>query len=307
MQTKLLLLLLAVIATTPTYAQDYFEQYFDGADTLYNSLIIELDTTNNNVWQIGPPQKNIFGAAATAPNVLITDTINYYPTNNNSSFHYYVYSPDWWGWGILAIQWKQKLDMDAGQDGGIIEFSVDGGTNWENAFNNPYVYNFYGFNNANVDTLVNGEMAFTGTDSLWRDMWLCYDMAWLNQNDSLMVRHTLVTDSIDNNKEGWMIDNLMAHITIIHTVEEIKQEKYLTVAPNPTTGRVYISAKKINEYHIIEKMELLNTSGQLLDQWKNIPTKFFIDIDDHPDGIYFLKVKTNKESETFKIVLQKTR
>ena len=85
-----------------------------------------------------------------------------------------------------------------------------------------------------------------------------------------MVKHTLLSDSTDNNNEGWMIDNLMAHVTILHTVDEVKQEEYLKVSPNPTTGRVEISTRKINEFHIIERMELLNSSGTILQKWKNL-------------------------------------
>ena len=195
--------------------------------------------------------------------------------------------------------------MDFEKDGGTMEFSVDGGNTWQSAFDNPYVYNFYGYDNNNVGTLPTGEEGFTGVDSTWKDIWLCYDITWLNNNDSIMVKHTFVSDSTDNNNEGWMMDNLLVHITIIHTVNEVEQDEYLIVAPNPTTGRVEISAKKINEYHIIEKMELLDSNGRMLESWENIPTKFFIDIGNYPDGLYYLNIQTNKENKVSKIMLQK--
>lgn len=281
----------------------YFNQYFDGADTSVSySLIVEIDTAASNVWQIGKPQKMIFDSAATLPNAIVTDTVNYYPVNNSSSFQYTI--DPWTTWGILAIQWKQKLDMDFGQDGGIIEFSVDSGNTWTSAFNSPYVYNFYGYDNMNVDTLQNGEMAFTGTDSSWKDIWLCFDMTWLNFNDRIVVRHTFTSDSIDNNKEGWIIDNMFAHITMIHTVNEIKPEAYMIVLPNPTSGRVDIVTEKIDGPHIIEKIELVNMEGKVVQEWGISPTKFYIDISHHPNGIYILNVKTNVKSESFKIVLE---
>ncbi len=287
-----------------TFGQYEFYQYFESADTNDIAVInIDIDTSSLNIWHIGSPQKIIFDSAATAPNVIITDTINYYPSNNTSSFQYTI--TPWTTWGVLAIQWKQKLDMDFGKDGGMIEFSVDGGTTWQSAFDNPYVYNFYGYNESNLDTLLTGEQAFTGLDSTWKDIWLCYDMTWLNNNDSIMVKHTFVSDSIDNNNEGWMMDNLLVHITIIHTVNEVEQDEYLVVAPNPTSGRVEISTKKINEYHIIEKMELLDSNGSVLENWEMIPTKFFIDISNYPNGLYYLNIKTNKESKVAKIILQK--
>ena len=69
-----------------TTAQVY-TQYFDGADTIFdNSVNVELDTSNSNIWQIGASQKIIFDSAATVPNAIVTDTINSYPVNNVSRF-----------------------------------------------------------------------------------------------------------------------------------------------------------------------------------------------------------------------------
>ncbi|MGI8893310.1 MAG: hypothetical protein ACR2GN_07590, partial [Bacteroidia bacterium] len=103
-------------------------------------------------------------------------------------------------------------------------------------------------------------------------------MSWLNFNDSVMIRFTFVSDSIDNNKEGWMIDNLVIHLTNIHTVNEVKQEEYIKIYPNPVSDFIYIETQKIQEYHIIEQMHLINSKGQVIMEWKNIPVKYFIDV-----------------------------
>lgn len=281
-----------------------FSQYFDGADTSEgNSLFIQIDTAESIVWQIGPPQKLSFDRAATLPNAIVTDTINNYPPNNTSRFSFGL--AQWFSWGILAIRWKQKLDMDRGYDGGIIEFSTDTGNTWQNVFNNPYVYNFYGFDPANQDTLITGDYAFSGTDSTWKDIWFCLDQSWMSTFDSLIFRFTLKSDSVDNHKEGWLIDNMVVHNSIRHTVNEVAQEKYMTVTPNPTTGRLNIATKKMNEFNIIEKIELVNVEGRIVQEWNASPTKFYVDIGNHPNGIYFLNVFTNINSNTFKIVLER--
>ena len=299
--TVLFSFLIPIVGFTQTQSQ-----YFDGADSsAYSSIFVNIDTSASNIWQIGPPQKAIFNNAATQPNVIVTDTIDYYPTNDSSSFSFDL-NPDGFGWGIIAIQWKQKLDMDHDFDGGVIEYTIDGGSTWQNVFNDPYVYNFYGYDQANVDTLPNGEYAFSGTDTTWRDLWLCFDVSWLFNVDVVTYRFTLKSDSIDNNKEGWMIDNLLTHLTIIHTiVEEVEQEEYIKVFPNPTSGRVEILAQKTDGYHIIEKMELFNVEGKVMEEFGRSPTKFSIDLSKHPDGVYFLKIKTNLKTETVRIILQK--
>ena len=306
MKRNITLQILMLFILNFSFAQEA-HQYFDGADTLCNpyyypnSICISIDDDSTNIWQIGKPQKAIFDSAATHPNALLTDTINFYPPNNTSSFQFTVLP--WINWGILALQWKQKMDMDKDLDGGKIEFSVDGGTTWENAFNNPYVYNFYGYQEMNEDTLPNGDFVFSGTDSLWRDIWLCYDMTWITFNDSLIVRFTFTSDSIDNNREGWMIDNMLSHVTIIHTVDEAKQEKYLNVFPNPASDIIHIEAQKLQDFHIIEQMVLVNANGQIVDEWNNIPTKFFINSKKYSNGHYYLNVKTNIKSETVPLII----
>ena len=283
-------------------AQNY--QYFDGADTsILYSILIDFDSSSSNIWQIGRPQKTIFDSAATFPNTLVTDTINNYPNNNVSRFSIKIIP--YVTWGVLALQWKQKLDMDLHHDGGIIEWSVDTGVTWTNVFNSPHVYSLYGFLSNNQDTLLTGEYAFSGTDSTWRDVWLCFDMSWLSFYDSIYFRFTFKSDTINNNKEGWMIDNMMSHISIMHPVKEVDKIDYMNVYPNPTKDIVNIEIEKIQNFHIIENMKLINPEGAIIKEWKNIPTKFWFDTSKYADGIYFLKVKTNIKSETIPLVIKK--
>ena len=289
-------------------AAQFLTQYFDGADTsALNAILIDIDSSGSNVWQIGQPQKIIFDSAFTAPNVIVTDTINSYPINDTSRFIAKIYNNIGFS-NILALQWTQKLDLDSGFDGGIIEFSTDTGITWVNVFNNPFVYNFYGYQLANADTLQGGEFAFSGTDSTWRDIWLCLDLSWIWQIqvvDTILFRFTLISDSIDNNREGWMIDNMLAHITFIHTVNEKEQLRYLNVHPNPANGIIYVETEKRMDFHIIEKMELIDPLGRVIDRWTNIPTKFWFDSAKYNSGLYYLKIKTNIKSETVPLVISR--
>jgi hypothetical protein len=51
-------------------------------------------------------------------------------------------------------------------------------------------------------------------------------------------------------------------------------------------------------------MSLVNASGQIVDEWKNKPTKFFIDTRKYSNGLYNLTIKTNIQTETIPIVVQ---
>ena len=302
-------ILVFVVPYVHGQVSDYYYQYFDGADTLPgNSIRIQIDTASSNVWQIGTPQKVIFNGPATESKAIVTDTSNYYPANNTSSFVAKVPVGSM-PWGILALQWKQMLDLNAPFDGGIIEFSLDSGLTWENAFDNPLVYNFYGFDTANVKVLQGGEYSFSGTDAVWKDIWLCFDVSWLQQlqYDHVFFRFTLKSGSAPGNMEGWLIDNMMAHLTFIHVaVQEPKAgEVYLNVYPNPSDNRVHVETQKIMEFHIIEKMELVDQVGRVIDNWENIPTKFWFDVSKYKAGLYSLRVKTNLRSETLPLTISK--
>ena len=298
--------LLSILLFIANYssAQFQFNQYFDGADTSKNnSIFIKLEPGTPNIWQVGKPKKTIFKAAATVPNVIVTDTINKYPLNNTSRFSFKIFPFS--KFGVLAVHWKQKLDMDKHHSGGIIEFSADKGSTWLNAFNNPHTYNFYGFLPANRDTLLTGEYALSGTDTTWRDLWLCFDLSWMSVNDTIYVRYTFKSDGVSAIKEGWMIDNMMVNINLFHPIQEANKKDYLEIFPNPSTGIVNIEIQKIQDFHIIEEMTLTDGLGRVVKEWKNIPTKFWFDTSKYARGIYYLKVKTNLRTQTIPIIVDK--
>lgn len=303
---KTLLLFFFSSASLITSAQGFYTQYFDGADTsASNSIFILRDTSAGNVWQIGAPQKIIFNRASTVPNALVTDTLNNYPPNNTSSFIFqFPLQPFFFN--IIAIQWMQKLDFDSA-DGGIIEYSIDHGNSWMNIAGDPHVYNFYGFQNPqNFDTIFTGESGFTKRDTSWKNIWLCFDGWYLSSvTDTAYFRFTMKSDSIDNGNEGWMIDNIWAAETIIHTIKKNELTDYVRIFPSPTNGIINIETKKLTEDHVIEQMTLTNMKGQVVKQYSLSQAKYTIDISDQLSGQYYLKIKTNKATNTFKVVLNK--
>jgi hypothetical protein len=301
MKIRILLNIVLLLITTNSFSQQKL-QYFDGADTIFNdqyygSLKIIIDTSSTNIWQIGKPQKVIFDSAATLPNAIITDTINYYPINNISRF-YLGFKTNYFNPFVRTLKWKQKLDLDSNFDGGIVEYSVDSGSTWVNVMNNPNIYNFYGFNPINKDTLPSGQFCFSGKDTTWKEIWVCFSPSWLTLTDSIAFRFTLKTDSINNNKEGWLIDNFRTEYTWMHTAKTVAQKNYLHIFPNPATDILNIEAERILGYHIIENMKLYDVNGRILQEWKMIPTKFFINTKNYNVGQYFLKIRTNKKSQT---------
>ncbi len=305
---QLYILITLLFCSQITSAQAPHYQYFDGANTTPStSIMVTIQTSSMNIWQIGKPQKTLFSSASTTPNVIVTDTINYYPKNNVSTFTFAILNPYWPASGpfITALRWKQKLDMDQGLDGGIVEYSTNSGATWVNTLNNFGVYMYYGFQPANKDTLPSGQFCFSGTDNIWRDIWLCMGPSITNMNDTLMMRFSFKSDSVNTNKEGWMIDNMMDYVTAMHPVKSISQMENLNVYPNTTSGILNVEAKKHSDKDYIISIELFDLAGKLLESYGQNNSKVVLDISKYADGMYNLKVVSNKVSSTFPIILKK--
>jgi hypothetical protein len=282
--------------------------YFDGADTLNSGFLYDEQSQNRDtLWQRGIPDKEIFNSAFSPPKALMTKRSTPYPANAEAAVQFSIPLLNFDTWGVLAIRWVQKLDMDLGKDFGRVEFN-SGGEEWESAFDNPYVYDFYGFENDNVFVGQNDESAFSGRDTTWRDIWLCYDLSYLDFEDTLSVRFRFRSDSTVSDEfgpqDGWMIDNLLAGITILHTLEEEEMDDYMRVFPTVTDGRVYIETQKLQESHFIESIRVMDLQGKEVKRFDRRPVKTFIDLQSLPASTYILIIDTNKKRSEFKIVLQ---
>jgi hypothetical protein len=297
---KLLFLTLLAAITADASAQNFlFQQYFDGNDTL-TAHRLQIDTAAGNIWQIGPPQKSVFDSAATSPNVIVTDTINTYPINDTSSFTVGL-NTSMVNWAITAIRWTQKLDMDPATDGGIVEISTDSGQTWVNVFNDSNVYNFYGFHKGNADTLPDGNIAFTGTDSLWKDIWLCYGYTMVSQTDSIVLKFTFRSDATDSQKDGWMIDNMFVTRTFVHTVSEVDDKQTFLVYPTITNGIIKVAMG--NEQLKIESILMLDMQGQVVQRHNKQTDKATLDISGLADGNYFVHIQSGDKIEVHKVLL----
>lgn len=303
MKTKLLFCLF-ILAANSLFSQGYY-QFFDGNDTsAFSSLFPVFDTSTSNIWQIGEPSKVIFDSAFSNPNAILTDTVNNYPSGDTSRFQFNI-NPNPFGIpaGILAMRWAQKLDMKENRDGGIIEYSVDTGASWKNVFTDPYVYAFYGFNSSNAMTVAGWQDGFSGTDSSWKDIWLCFDQSFLTTLDTIQIRFTFLSGQNAGSHEGWMMDNFILHNTFIHTVDEEKQEEYMRVYPTATSDLLEIRTQKQKGFHIIENIHIYDHLGRLAKSYGTCPTKFTLSLADLPKGHYIVKIQTNLRTEDFPVII----
>jgi hypothetical protein len=173
---------------------------------------ITIDTQANNLWQIGKPDKSQFNSAHSIPNAIVTDTIQPYPPNNNSSFIFPVVFD-----AVNMLSFWHKMDTDSGHAGGFIEYSISGSP-WKNIVGGTIpsencMYESYPINFYDSTQIITGDIpAFTG-HSGWvysEYQWNCYcvthpRMLW---PDTVLFRFNFRSDSLSTTKDGWMIDDI---------------------------------------------------------------------------------------------------
>ncbi|WNJ17411.1 T9SS type A sorting domain-containing protein [Pontibacter sp. G13] len=278
-------------------------QFFeDDLDPYTSDLTVQVDSTDS-LWQIGPPQKTLFSSAASPPNAILTDTLLPYPPSDTASF---IIGSDleFFYDGIIAYQWMQKLDMDSLGDWGKIEYSFDSGAVWYDAFQSPYTYSLYGFNAENVGILPDSSQGFTGVDTAWRNIWLCFDSDVLNFSDSLLLRFTFISDSVDEFRDGWMMDNFMLSNTIFHTINQGPLNERLNVYPNPTQGPIRLDIAPGESEIEIQSVALYDLAGTLIRRLPFHGDQASWDFSDLPPSTYLLNVKTHHASKLFRIQVQ---
>ena len=142
---KKYLLLVLLLSYSTAYAQ---QQYYIDFDTSQADSLLTIDTSANNIWQIGRTTKSFFHSSDSSI-AIMTDTLNPYPVNSLSSFTFKFNQTPPCSQVYLLI--NHNFNTDSLKDGGYVEFSIDTGITWS------YVSSWFG-------TFINDTIpAFTGT------------------------------------------------------------------------------------------------------------------------------------------------
>jgi hypothetical protein len=285
-----------------SFSQQYLINFENNDDSL-----IRIDTANHsNIWQIGKPQKAFFDSAISKPKAIITDTINAYPINNQSSFTLKIFDPSWLFTGSdVILMLNHKYDMDTLKDGGYVDISIDGGNSWNNIANVPDVsQNLYYVN----DTILGGITGLSGKSN-WISSYLtfCGYAASPPQDKPVFLKFIFKSDSIQTNKEGWMIDNITIQLVVdacgaVHELQE--KPHFTTVTPNPLTNESTFEFKNPNDKLI--EIDIYNSTGEKKAEYKNIlGNKLNLRGSNFSEGFYFYMIKTkNGYSESGKFIVK---
>lgn len=250
----------------------------------------------NNIWQIGKPQKSSFVSAYSPTNVIVTDKVNSYPTNNTSSF--IIKNTADMGFihqHTSNMSGYYNVISDTLTDFGKIEFSHNNGSTWIDLIN-PGTY-------SNSVQWWSTKPTLTGNSKGWR--YFSVNIADLgpvlgiNVGDTLLYKFTFTSDGINTNKDGLMYDNFN-FMDYVESVQEIDNSAFISVYPNPASDDFQISESYTSNN---SRFEIYNYLGKLTLTETNIQNKR-IDVSHLPNGVYFIKYASPNVHITKKLVVK---
>lgn len=257
---------------------------------------VYIDTVSNQncIWQIGKPMKSIFNSAYSFPNAIVTDTFNSYPINDTSSFIIFHDRSFVSGGGneSLILDFYFKMNSDSLSDFGKIEASIDNGQNWVNLLTQDSSLQLY---------WLDAKPVLTGNTNGW--VHYSEELSSLTYNlgfsDTLLYRFTFTSDSIQTNKDGWMIDEFSFQ-DWWEGIPEIQNDNLISIYPNPADENLFIQNLKRSNSAIVQ---VFNYTGQLVFDNKNFKEEN-IDTKNLQNGFYVLKYSDGNNYSVKKFLVQ---
>ncbi len=273
---------------------------------------LNIDTSSQNIWQIGTPQKTVFTEAYSLPNAIMTDTLLPYPINAQSyvelaigTFNFledYPYN--------FTITFEHQYDTDTLCDGGYITISYDNRATWTNIINDSLYQQVVGGDitpstlghpnlYTNEDLLCSGEVGFSGSSNEWKHTtlsWVLLPVVGIESvyPDTIFLRFNFESDSLDTAKDGWMIDNIQLHSLDVGSSIKPLPSSLTSIYPNPTKdGHLHLLMDPSLQ---LEQLAVFNIQGQFLFSQTDPIIKL------SEKGIYIVHIKTEQGILVKKVV-----
>jgi len=271
-------------------AQAWWEIYpyitsinFDNSTNL-QYLTIDIVSNPNNIWQIGVPQKTYFTSAYSIPNVIVTDTINSYPTNDTSSFiliHEFVTGSD-----EFYLEGFYYCDTDSLNDFGKIEISPDNGNSWILISSDTSTY--LGSDGTSFNWPIITNLNLTGNSNGWQYFKIDMNnsLAVFNSSfgDTILFKFTFISDGTAELSDGLMFDNILLFDVFVFGIEE-QSDISVKIFPNPVQTEINFEGASFENsvvyIYSLDGKEILR---------KTITDENIIDVSELATGTYIVKV-----------------
>lgn len=209
--------------------------------------------------------------------------------------------------GKYEMAFNHYVATESTWDGGNIKYSLNDGS-WTLVPVTAFTYNGYNSTldgTSSNDNPLKGQKAFTGTDGgslggSWGQSVIDLSKLGVTSGSKIKFRFEMGTDGC-NGVEGWYLDELYVYNCSTLAVEDVKKQNGISVFPNPTSGFITIQNTKNSD---LKTVEIYNVAGQLIKNFKlNSGTnKASLDMSQLLNGTYILKVKSESENNTVKVI-----
>lgn len=209
--------------------------------------------------------------------------------------------------GKYEMAFNHYVATESTWDGGNIKYSLNEGS-WTLLPVTAFTYNGYNSTldgTSSNDNPLKGQRAFTGTDGgslggSWGQSVIDLSKLGVTSGSKIKFRFEMGTDGC-NGVEGWYLDELYVYNCSTLAVEDVKKQNGISVFPNPTSGFVTIQNTRNSD---LKTVEIYNVAGQLIKNFKlNSGTnKASLDMSQLLNGTYILKVKSESENNTVKVI-----
>jgi hypothetical protein len=247
---------------------------------------ININNPETNIWEVGQPSKSTFNKAHMGKLAIITDSTSSYPNNLNDYFYITIPLNYVWGEGILSFY--HKFDTDTLTDGGLIEITYDNGASWSNIINDNHNIQKK-FINIYDDTIKGGNYGYSGESLEWKYVeiywwWLALTKQQFNSNP--VVRFRFISDNTNNNRDGWMIDDIVFRgYSVTGTANESSMDE-IRAYPNPSNSLVKFNIPE--KYSSDAEVELIDVTGRVV--YSKGIEQDQIDIRNLDSGLYTYKI-----------------
>lgn len=293
---KIISILILLLCSGIVIAQ---EPFFGGYKINFENEVVTgeliIDTINypENIWEIGHPNKTIFDSAFSTPNAICTDLDGSYPVNDTSVFTIKNIAGEGFEKSHTAVLYaKYKIDSDTLADYGKIEFSPDNGNTWVDLLNDTLYFEmgYYWWSE---------KPTFTGKSNGWREfaVWLAgfgslFDIGNWNNSDTVIYRFTFISDSLQTNKDGWILDDIQFE-DWSESIDNKGLDSFESIVyPNPAIYSATIEFP--NKEGECYEISIYNSVGRRVLRFSTESDKVIINVNDFQQGIYFYRIQ-NKD------------
>ena len=270
---------------------------FENSD---DSLLTENLNSDDSLWVIGSPSKSLLNSTGSGNLSYITKENGNYP--NNTTGYLYSSCYDLSQISSPVLSFKMAFDIEENWDYLTVEYSINSGVSWQilGSASESNWYNSSSTENGMPGNQWTGEGEDTnslgGTNATIHDY--NYDLSEFSTESNIIFRFKFFSDGYVN-EEGVVVDDLVINGEVL-SVNYEDFSNTVSISPNPSNNIFNIKWSTNNETSI----NVYNLLGQKVHEKNKIDSgSYLLDLGSYKKGIYILKINSNGQTTSRKIIL----